>query len=337
VTGAELEPYKYLIHMPRIKSGLPIRNGLARLVAVMFMLKSYTLKDWWAFAELFGMPIRVGKYGPNATEDEINTLVNAIANIASDAGAAIPESMQLELIEAAKATGGETLFQNMAEWADSQISKAVLGQTMTADNGSSQSQANVHNEVRGDIQRDDARQLSNTLQTLVKWVIDLNHGPQERYPQIKLPIIEPEDLKALAEALGPMVDRGLKIKASQVRARFGFTDPDDDSELLHPEGQGLPQEPALNHQKLALNRQELDPVEQTLTEIQDDLEDEWEPVIKPILDPIQTLADESEDLEDFIARLPELLEGDEMDATELVKRLAEGTFKARGLGDDGNV
>ena len=335
VEGGQLEPYKYLIHMPRIKSGLPVRNGLARLTAVMYMLKGYTLKDWWAFAEVFGMPIRVGKYGPNATDEEIRTLVNAIANIASDAGAAIPESMKLELIETSKATGGDTLFQNMAEWADRQISKGVLGQTMTADDGSSQSQANVHNDVRGDIQKDDARQLANTLQTLVQWYIDLNHGPQERYPRITLPIIEPEDLKTLADAIGPMIDRGLKIEKSQLLDRFGFADPDEGAELMQPVGApAVPpvSEPALNH-SLALNSEQNDPVETSLEEIEREMLAEWEPVMKPILDPVQTLADECEDLEEFLARLPELLEDGAMDASKLITKLAEGTFKARGVGD----
>src|SRR5690606_27035666 len=115
-----------LCHMPRMKSGHWLRNGLARLVAVMYMLKSYTVRDWWAFAEVFGMPIRVGKYHNNASPEDIRTLVNAIATIASDAGAAIPESMQIDMVETAKGNGGDTLFENMAEWADRQISKAVL-------------------------------------------------------------------------------------------------------------------------------------------------------------------------------------------------------------------
>ena len=327
IDGVELEPYKYLVHMPRVKSGLPVRNGLARLSAAMYMLKGYTLKDWWAFAEVFGMPIRVGKYGPNATDEEIGTLVNAIANIASDAGAAIPESMQLELIETAKGNGGDTLFENMAQWADSQISKGVLGQTMTADNGSSQSQANVHNEVRGDIQRDDARQLANSLQTLVRWVIDLNHGPQEHYPRIRLPVIEAEDLKALADALAPMVDRGLKIEASAVRDRFGFSDPDEKSELLHPQGAVQP-ELALNH-SLALNREQPDDLEA----IENELLADWQPVMKPVLDPLEQLAEDCDDLEEFLARLPELLKDGGMDTSALVLKLAEGTFKARGLGE----
>lgn len=335
VDGLPLEPYKYMIHMPQLKSGLPIRNGLARLAATMYMLKGYTLKDWWAFAEVFGMPIRVGKYGPNATDDEITTLVNAIANIASDAGAAIPESMKLEFIESAKATGGDNLFKVMADWADSQISKGVLGQTMTADSGSSRSQAEVHNDVRGDIQADDARQLEGTLnRTLVRWFIDFNFGPQKHYPCICLPIIEPEDLKAFSDAVTPFIDRGLKVESSQVLDKFGIADPAKDAEVLHPQNQSPQQpadpEPALNHQ-LALNRQQ--DREQDLADLEDELLAEWQPVMKPVIDPVQKLADECEDFEEFIARLPELLKEGGMDTTALVQKLAEGTFKARGLGE----
>ncbi|MUL08264.1 DUF935 family protein, partial [Aliivibrio fischeri] len=77
-SGEPLEPYKFMVHTPRSKSGIVWRNGLARLVAVMYMLKSFTVRDWWAFAEVFGIPVRVGKYGPNASTEDISTLVNAI-------------------------------------------------------------------------------------------------------------------------------------------------------------------------------------------------------------------------------------------------------------------
>ncbi|MED8409153.1 DUF935 family protein, partial [Escherichia coli] len=63
VDGVPLTPGKFIVHQPRLKSGLPLRNGLARLVAVMYMLKSFTVRDWWAFAEKFGIPVTVGKYG----------------------------------------------------------------------------------------------------------------------------------------------------------------------------------------------------------------------------------------------------------------------------------
>ncbi|MDA0148845.1 DUF935 domain-containing protein [Vibrio sp. LaRot3] len=342
--GEPLKPNGYIIHKPRMKSGHWIRNGLARVVAVMYMLKSYTVKDWWAFAEVFGMPVRIGKYHSNASEDDIRTLVNAIASIASDAGAAIPESMQIDMIDTAKGNGGDTLFENMAKWADQQISKAVLGQTMTTDDGSSQSQATVHNEVRKDIINWDARQLANTLnRDLVKRFIDFNFGPQERYPEIKLTIEETEDLKAWVEALTPLIDRGLKVQASDVRDKMGLADPEQGAELLHPEHQ-VPHEQdlALNHRSapfkprltLAMNaKRSADELvsDDEINEFVLEALDDWQEVSAPILNPILELAEQVDSFEAFAEQLPRIAE--QMDDGAFIEQLTKLCWQSRALGD----
>lgn len=347
--GEPLKPFGYLVHKPRMKSGHWLRNGLARLVSVMYMLKSYTVRDWWAFAEVFGMPIRIGKYHSGASDEDIRTLVNAIATIATDAGAAIPESMQIDMVETAKGNGGDTLFENMAEWADRQISKAVLGQTMTTDDGSSQSQANVHNEVRKDIINWDARQLANTLnEYLVKPFIDLNWGVQENYPCIEIVLDEPEDTKAWVDALTPLIDRGLKVQASDVRDRLGLADPDNDSELLFPVNSQMYADPELGlnhrlmpyqtgfnpnlHSQLAMNR--------TASQIDSDKEiealteqalNEWVEVSPPILNPVLELAKNATSFDDFAQKLPEL--ANTLSADEFIEQMTQLCFEARALGD----
>ncbi|WP_226801677.1 DUF935 domain-containing protein [Alkalilimnicola sp. S0819] len=330
LSGVALPPYKFIVHMPRLKSGLPVRRGLARLVAASYMCKAYALTDWMAFAEVFGMPLRLGRYGPNASADDIQTLINAVANIGTDAAAVIPESMRIEFEEAGGGQrGGDQLFLNLAEWLDKQTSKAVLGQTMTADDGSSQSQANVHNDVRGDIQQADARQLADTLnRDLVRPFIDLNYGPQERYPRLELQITEPEDLAGLADLLAKLVPLGLRVEQSVVRDKAGIPDPDDGAEVL-----GLPAAPAappaLNqYTATALNRQA--PAE-LVDELEAELAAEWEPQLAPVVDPLHALAERAGSYEEFLQALPSLLQ--EMDAGELMQRLARATFQARGSGD----
>ncbi len=326
--GRPLPPFKFLAHIPKIKSGLPIRSGLARLAAVAWMCKSYTLADWMAFAEVFGMPLRLGRYGPNASKRDINVLKTAVANLGSDAAAVLPDSMRIEFIEAAKAAGGPELFARLAEWLDRQISKGVLGQTMTADDGSSQAQANVHDEVRMDIRADDARQVAATLnRDLVRPFVDLNYGPPKNgYPRVTLPVSEPEDIAAMADALSKLVPLGnLRIEASVVRDRLGFPDPEDGAELL---GEGVaPPPPAMNR---AANRTSaaagVDLDELAAQELAN-----WEPLLAPVLDPVQELADSCGSYEEFLARLPELLTS--MDSGRLVEGLAAAAFKARGLGD----
>ncbi|AGG58133.1 hypothetical protein VPCG_00022 [Vibrio phage martha 12B12] len=337
-SGEPLEPYKFMVHTPRSKSGIVWRNGLARLVAVMYMLKSFTVRDWWAFAEVFGIPVRVGKYGPNASTEDINTLVNAIGRIASDAGAVIPESMKLELIETAKGNGGETLFENMARWCDEQTSKAVLGQTMTADNGSSQSQANVHNEVRMDIAKWDARQLEACVnEYLVKPYVILNWGVQERYPKVRIRVPEPEDLKMLVDSLKPMIESGMRVSASEVREKFGLREPTDDEDVLMPASAVLAQNlPATNRgkSKVAINRISKT-AEAEMNDLTDEAMSDWEEVAEDFMNPIIELANASDSYETFLEKLPELQET--LGADVFVEQMAQYMFQMRGYGDAKDV
>jgi phage gp29-like protein len=328
--GLPLPAYKFVTHLPRLKSGLPARGGLARLAAAAYMCKAFTLSDWMRFAEVFGMPIRVGRYGPQASEQDKLTLIRAVANIGTDAACIIPDGMRLEFVESGKSTGGQDLFARLADWLDRQISKAVLGQTMTTDDGASLSQAQVHDEVRQDIRDADARQLGNTInRDLVRPFVDLNYGPPKGgYPRVSFFLPEAQDLKLLAEALGILVPLGLRVEQSVVRDRFNLPDPEPGAELLGV--QPLPQEPpALNR---ALNRQsapqEPDPVEALADEALED----WERVLAPMVDPVLALAERAESLEGFLAGLTELAAGG-LDSTALVRSLAEATFRARGVGD----
>jgi phage gp29-like protein len=162
--GEPLNPYTFIVHYPRLKSGLPARGGLARLAVWSFMLKAFSLKDWMAFLEVYGMPFRVGKYGPGATQAEKDALLRAVRDIAADAAAIIPASMQLEFIES-KSNKGAEAFEKQARYLDEQMSKIVLGQTTTTDAISGgHAVSKEHNEVRHDILRSDARMIAATIQ-----------------------------------------------------------------------------------------------------------------------------------------------------------------------------
>jgi len=236
--GIELAPYKFLVHLPHLKTGLPIRGGIARVAAWSYLCKNYTVKDWLAFAEIFGMPLRIGRYQSGASEHDKQILKMAVANLGSDAAAIIPESMQVEFVEAGKSasSGGASLFMQLADWLDTQVSRGILGQSATTSGtpgklGSDEAQS----EVRSDIRDDDAGQLSETLnRDLVRPFIDLNFGPQENYPELILRAIEQDDLAVLTTALEKLVPLGLRVEQSVVRDKFGLPDPADDADCLGP-------------------------------------------------------------------------------------------------------
>jgi len=222
---APLAPFKFVVHFSKAKSGLPIRGGIARAAGWSYLFKNYVLKDWVTFAEVFGQPLRLGKYGAGATDADKQSLLRAVANIGTDAAAIIPDSMLIEFTEA-RQTGSAELYERFCEYLDRQVSKAVLGQTLTTElprGAGSRAAAQVHDEVRRDILAADARRLSETLtRDLVRPMVDLNAGPQRRHPQIELQLPEYQADEQFASIVAELADRGLRIAQKTVLDRLGL-------------------------------------------------------------------------------------------------------------------
>ena len=301
--GVPLPPYRFIIHEPALKMGLPIRNGLVRLVVVAYMCGNFTQEDWLAFAEVFGMPLRLGRYGPGAGKDDIDTLIAAVSGLGSDAAAVLPDSMRIEFVNAASGAGGADLFERLADRLDKLISKAVLGRSDAADSTSGQLGGEQYaSEVRRDILEGDASELSNTLnEQLVRPFIDLNFGPQAAYPEIQLYVPDQEDLAGLAAMLEKLVPLGLEVEQSVVRDKWGLPDPAKGAKLLGVRADIPPDIPAMNR---ATNRAQPPPDAADPTEpLVERLGREADPLLDALLEPVRAALTDSADLMDFRERL----------------------------------
>ena len=243
-TGQEvaLPAFKFIFAQIRAKSGITLRSGLARVAAWGWMFKAYTQRDWAIFTQTYGQPLRLGKFGPSASEADKNTLFTAVSNIAGDCAAIIPDSMQIEFIETSNVGASSDLYERRANWLDQQISKAVLGQTATTDavTGGLGS-GKEHREVQKSIQTADARALAAILnRDLIRPWMQLCFGPLQVYPRLKIEEPEKEDLVALSTAIGGLVDRGLEVDQGELRDKFGLSDPKPGAKLLRPSGGGAP-------------------------------------------------------------------------------------------------
>jgi phage gp29-like protein len=248
-----LTPGKFIFARMQAKSGLPMRSGIARGAAWAWMFKAFSQRDWAIFSQTYGQPVRVGKFGPGASDQDKATLFRAVANIAGDCAAIIPESMSIDFIESGNVGAGHSMYKERCDWIDMQISKAVLGQTATTDavTGGLGS-GSEHGDVRKDIKRADARALAATLnRDLVPIWVQMEFGPQAAYPRLRIEEPEEEDLKALSEALGPLIDRGLEVEQATILSRFGLPEPKSGAKLLRPEGAGAtPPDPSGPNSKI---------------------------------------------------------------------------------------
>lgn len=302
VDGILLPPYRFVVHEPALKMGLPIRAGLARLAAVSYMCGTFTLENWMSLAEVFGMPLRVGRYMPGASAEDIQTLVAAVSGLGSDAAAVLPDSLKIEFQSGASGPGGADLFDRLADRIDKLISKAVLGRSDAADSTSGQLGGEaLASEVRRDILEGDAEELSNTInEQLVQPFIDINWGAQEFYPRIVLQVPDQEDLAGLTAMLKELVPLGLRVEQSVIRDKWGLPDPDPNGELLGAPAAAAT--PALNR---ALNDRQpaAAPPNDPTAPMVERLGAEADPLIEALMAPIRELLAESGDLVEFRDKL----------------------------------
>ena len=132
--GILLPANKFIVHKYKARSGHTSRAGILRVVAWMYLFKNYDLKDWASFAEIYGLPLRLGKYAPGASDSDKAALMRALIQIGSDAAGIIPDGTSIDFITTEK-TSSSDLYERLARYCDEQISKAILGQTLTSDSG----------------------------------------------------------------------------------------------------------------------------------------------------------------------------------------------------------
>lgn len=332
--GVEMPPWKFVVHTPTQVCGPVVTRGLMRPLSVLYVLKTQGVRAWLTFMELYGIPTRMGKYPDGTTDENIEKLWEAVISIGEDGAGVMPVGMEIQLLDAiGKGSGGSMAHQALADWCDRQASKIILGQTMTADDGASLSQAKVHNEVRRDYVVADARALAATFRRdlLVPWC-KANFGELKAYPRVRALTEEPEDRKVFMDALSIAVDRGLEVEASVVSDRLGLPVAPEGAKLLTPaatrgaaQNPGKPA-PAVREAntragvRLAEDGGDFIDVESS--------PDDWEETMEPLREVVLAAADAS-GYKNFLARL----ERGSADVTGLVESLALRTLQARGMGD----
>jgi phage gp29-like protein len=234
--GAPLQPWGWIPHTHKSRSGYLARAGLHRVLAWPYLFKNYSVRDLAEFLEIYGLPIRIGKYGPNAGDKEKRDLLKAVLSIGHHAAGIIPESMAIELATVTGGGNGGQSFQVMIDWCEASESKAILGGTLTtstAANGN-RSLGDVHNEVRMDIRDDDAKQTDQSLSLYLVYPMAMLNGlfADNRSPSFVSDTQEPDDLALYSDALPKLTAIGMKIPARYAYQKLKIPEPEGDEPVL---------------------------------------------------------------------------------------------------------
>jgi phage gp29-like protein len=230
------------VHAPQAISGHPMRGGLLRVTALAYLAKRFAIKDWLIFAEVFGMPVRVARYAPNATPEEKRELLDMLRQLGADATAVFSKAVEVE-IKQSRSPGETNLYENLCLYFDREISKAWLGQTLTTDTArmlASAGAAKVHDQVRRDLRDDDLRKEANTLRRdLLAPLARLQFGPDAPVPHFRRVLDQRFDPKGLTEVLDSMVNKlGARVPRQWVHAALGIPEALHDDDVLP--GQSAP-------------------------------------------------------------------------------------------------
>lgn len=129
--GIEPPPWKVLVHRTRIKSGHPAKAGVLRVCAMFFYFRNAAFKDVSVYCEIYGMPLRVGKYPPGSTDQDKAELQAGLESLGSDAAAIVSNLMDISFEESSSRTGGGAPYLEFLKECERQLALAVLGQDQT--------------------------------------------------------------------------------------------------------------------------------------------------------------------------------------------------------------
>ncbi len=231
-----LNPRNWIIHASQAQSGFVQDWPLLRSCLRPFIMRHYSVKDWLAFAEIYGVPPRFGHLpeGVNWDDPLRRDMEQALAAMGTDMSGVLPHGAEIDFPQLQNGEGA--IFEKILDKADEDMTLSILGQLATSSEGGGWSRDNAQEAVRKDLLKSDAKDLDDTLtQMLLRPIVELNHGEDAPVPRWHTTIEEAKDLSELSEVIGNLVEAGAQIPASYVYNEFDIPAPEDGEDVLTPQ------------------------------------------------------------------------------------------------------
>lgn len=232
----ETWPNKFIIHFSKARTGWNTDSDLMRILIWHYLFSNFGWKDWSAFLEIYGIPLRLGKYDQLAGKEDKAALRNAVISLGSDAAAIMSKLTEIDIIEPKNSSASSAVFKDYIELLDKRKTQAILGQTATSEGtpgklGQEDAQL-LSFEV---INQFDCEDIAETIQNdLYMPIVDYKFGPQDVYPIHKIHYETPEDLTAWTEMLKTYVQVGGKVGVKFANDKLGIPLPEEGEEVLTP-------------------------------------------------------------------------------------------------------
>ena len=205
--------------------------GLLACCCPYTIYKRGTVGDWAEFSEIFGMPIQEYIYDATDEDSRQRTIADIMAN-GSNRVFVHADDNTFKFVEAGNKTGSADVYDKLVERCNAELSKAILGNTLTTEASETGTQAlgTVHKEVEDELAKDDRRFILNVLNYDMT---DIFRGLGINTDGGAFCFVEPEKMSAAekADLFKKAIDMGLPIDDDYMYEQLGIEKPADYSSL----------------------------------------------------------------------------------------------------------
>lgn len=226
INTVELIPEKILeVHSLDGNSQNGFLNGFTDALIWCYFFKTFSLKDWSIFLELYAMPARIGKYDSlMSNKKDLNDFTRAVENFGSMYWAVISKDNDIQLIDSNK-TASSQVYDEFINYWDTKASIRVLGNNITTEVQKYGSNSAVVGAkvISDEIADSDILLVEDTVNTLIEDLIRLNFANPPEIPKFSFPLEKTlEDLETRSRIYVNLNLIGYKPSPVEIQDEFGF-------------------------------------------------------------------------------------------------------------------
>jgi phage gp29-like protein len=196
--------------------------GILNDVVPDLIWKKTSRQCWAEFSQKFGIPLTTATTNSRDKKelDRIEAMLKALGRAAQ---AVFPQGTTLDIKDTAAKGDPFNVFLKQMEYCDAQISKRFLGGTMVSDNGSSKSQAEVHQDTLNYIIAErDKKKIEFCINNQVLPILRTAGYPITDTDEFVFDRSEDLTLKEHWDIIAKAVELGYDIKEEWISENFNF-------------------------------------------------------------------------------------------------------------------
>lgn len=191
--------------------------GLLEKAAPYTILKRHSWGSWDEFEELFGVPIRIAKIASQS--EEVKQEVSGwLQEMGSAPYAVLPIGTEIEIKENSKGDAFNVFYMKLQEL-NSELSKLILHQTMTTDNGSSKAQGGVHENTLNEVVLSDEKKILAILND--KLIPAMRNNGYNIPADVRIKVSETKDPNAQIKIDDAFLKAGYILPKSYIEDTYG--------------------------------------------------------------------------------------------------------------------